>query len=106
MGIFYLLLLVFIGYWVYNQVSSGNRFRDNAKRIVEGMSLQSVIEIMGPPTFIKHHSDGSFEYVYEKSEWKGVWRGGTTTRRMEVVFNTNNIVISVGRNEHCYKSGW
>lgn len=106
MEIIYVLILVFLGYWIWSQVSSGNRFRDNAYKIVEGLSSQDVVAIMGDPSFVKYHSDGSFEYIYEKSEWKGYFRGGTITRRMEIVFNTDNTVISVGRNEHCYKSGW
>ncbi|MBQ2768628.1 MAG: hypothetical protein IJF44_01455 [Clostridia bacterium] len=61
---------------------------------------------MGEPSFIKKHQDGSIELVYEKSEWKGWLRGGTKTRRMEVVISSNNLVVSVGKNANCDNSGW
>ena len=87
-------------------VESGNQFRDASQRIVVGMTNQDVINIMGVPSFTKTFPDGSYEYVYEKSEWKGVFRGGTQTRRMECVFSPDNILVSVGKNANCDRSGW
>lgn len=87
-------------------VKSGNNFRDNAQKIQVGMTEKQVLEIMGNPSFVKHHQDGSYEYVYEKSEWKGALRGGTKTRRMECVFSSSGYLISVGKNDNCDMSGW
>ena len=70
------------------------------------MTAKEVYEIMGQPSFVKNHEDGSFEFVYEKSEWKGFFRGGTATRRMEIVFSKDEIVISIGKNANCDDSGW
>ena len=87
-------------------ISSGNSFRNNSQKVEEGMSKEEVLSLMGDPTFTKKHQDGSYEYVYEKSEWKGYLRGGTKTRRMEIVFSAEDKVISVGRNKNCEMSGW
>ena len=92
--------------WMVNQVSSGNAFRDNCVKIVPGMHTRDVLNIMGKPSYNKFHPDGCYELVYEKSEWKGFFRGGTITRRMEVVCSPDDIVISVGRNDNCHLSGW
>lgn len=89
-----------------NIVKSGNSFRDNSQKLCVGMQERDVVIIMGQPSFVKHHQDGSYEYVYEKSEWKGMFRGGTQTRRMELVFSSDNIVISIGKNSNCDRSGW
>jgi hypothetical protein len=70
------------------------------------MTVDMVIAIMGTPSFVKKHQDGSYEYIYEKREWKGVFRGGTATRRLECVFSNQNILISIGRNKDCFRSGW
>ena len=86
--------------------SSGNKFRKNSQTITNGMSKQEVISIMGEQSFTKTHQDGSTEFVYEKSEWKGFVRGGTKTRRMEIVFSSDGKVISVGRNSECDMTGW
>lgn len=86
--------------------SSGNKFRENSQNITNGMSKQEVISIMGEPSFTKTHQDGSTEFVYEKSEWKGLMRGGTKTRRMEIVFSSDGKVISIGRNSECDMTGW
>ena len=86
--------------------SSGNKFRENSQRITNGMSKQEVINIMGEPSFTKTHQDGSTEFVYEKSEWKGWMRGGTKTRRMEIVFSSSGKVISIGKNSECDMTGW
>ncbi|MBQ9084172.1 MAG: outer membrane protein assembly factor BamE [Clostridia bacterium] len=106
MGFIYIVILVVLIVWCVETVQSGNKFRDSSRRIQQGMTVKDVVGIMGPPSFQKQHLNGSFEYVYEKSEWKGWFRGGTAVRRMEVVFDPNGIVISVGRNENCDKSGW
>ena len=105
-GVIGIIILVIVGIFAYKQVSSGNKFRDGAQQIVVGMSCKRVVEIMGQPSFVKNHADGSFEYVYEKSEWKGVFRGGTTTKRMEIVFSPDGEIISIGKNKHCDESGW
>lgn len=86
--------------------SSGNKFRENSKSITNGMSKQEVRNIMGEPSFVKAHQDGSTEFIYEKSEWKGWMRGGTKTRRMEIVFSSDEKVISIGRNSECDMTGW
>lgn len=87
-------------------VSSGNKFRDNSQKITVGMSMQEVESIMGKPSYTKTHNDNSIEFIYEKSEWKGYFRGGTKVRRMEIVFSTENKVISIGKNANCNMSGW
>lgn len=68
--------------------------------------MQEVESIMGKPTYTKSYSDNSIEYVYEKSEWKGYMRGGTKTRRMEIIFSKDKKVISIGKNSNCDMSGW
>ncbi len=98
-----LVLLIILG---YNQITSGNQFRDSASRICIGMSENELISIMGQPTMEKQHQDGSYEYIYEKSEWKGWFRGGTQTRRMEIVINSDDIIISIAKNDNVGKSGW
>lgn len=103
---FWLIVIVIIIVVCVSVVKSGNNWRDNSKQIENGMSSKEVILIMGQPSFTKQHQDGSYEYIYEKSEWKGFFRGGTKTRRMEIVFNSNDQVISVGRNSNCDMSGW
>ena len=103
--IWIILLVVFIVV-IIAVVSSGNKFRDGSRQIGVGMTEDEVINIMGRPSFTKQHQDGSYEFVYEKSEWKGMLRGGTQTRRMEVVFSSDKKVISVGRNANCDRSGW
>lgn len=86
---------------------SGNKFRDSSRQISIGMTEIQVRNIMGSdPSFTKQHQDGSYEWIYEKSEWKGWLRGGTMTRRMEIVFSSENEVISVGRNGNCDRTGW
>jgi len=104
--LFYIIATIVIVCVLRNAAASGNAFRDNCQRIVRGMTVSEVVAIMGAPSYQKDHADGSCEYVYEKSEWKGWMRGGTRTRRMEVVFSSDGIVVSVGRNDNCYKSGW
>ena len=106
MALVYIGILVFLFAWGYNQVTTGNKFRDDSQKINIGMSANEVVEIMGQPSFIKQYENGGFEYVYEKSEWKGFFRGGTATRRMEIVFSSEEIAISIGKNENCDKSGW
>ena len=106
MQFFYVIVLVVLIVWGVDTVKSGNQFRDNSRKIQNGMTVRDVVGIMGPPSFQKQHTNGSFEYVYEKSEWKGWFRGGTAVRRMEIVFDTNGVVVSVGRNANCDKSGW
>lgn len=112
MGMYILGIVVGIGLLVLIIVvcchiaSSGNRFRDNSQQITNGMTKQEVIDVMGEPSFEKKHQDGSTELVYEKSEWKGWLRGGTKTRRMEIVISSEGIVISVGRNSNCDMTGW
>ena len=106
MEIFFLVIVIFAIVWAANQVTSGNKFRDDSQKIRVGMTVDEVTAIMGAPTFVKNHADGSFEYVYEKSEWKGFFRGGTATRRMEIVLSGDGTVISIGKNENCDKSGW
>lgn len=105
------IFLIFLGLAIFIviiavAVSSGNKFRDGSRQIAVGMTEDEVESIMGAPSFTKQHQDGSYEFIYEKSEWKGVLRGGTQTRRMEVVFSSEHKVISVGRNANCDKSGW
>ncbi len=106
MALIYIGILIVIIVWGHNQVTTGNQFRDNSRKIQVGMSAKEVYEIMGQPTFVKQHENESFEFVYEKSEWKGFFRGGTATRRMEIVFSKDEIAISIGKNEHCDESGW
>jgi outer membrane protein assembly factor BamE (lipoprotein component of BamABCDE complex) len=104
--LFYIIATIVIVCVLRNAAASGNAFRDNCQRIVSGMNVQDVLGIMGPPSYTKEHENGSYEFIYEKSEWKGWMRGGTQVRRMEVVFSSDDIVISVGRNNNCYRSGW
>ena len=106
MEIFWIIILVVLVVWGVDTVQSGNKFRDSSRMISVGMTVDDVTRIMGTPSFQKNHENGSFEFVYEKSEWKGFFRGGTAVRRMEIVFSSEGIVISVGRNENCDKSGW
>ncbi len=106
MEIIWVGILIFCVVWMVNTVQSGNKFRDSSRMISVGMTVDEVTSIMGTPSFQKNHENGSFEFVYEKSEWKGFFRGGTAVRRMEIVFSSDGIVISVGRNENCDRSGW
>ena len=103
---FTLFALIFLIAWIVESVKSGNKFRDCCKKIEVGMPVEKVYKIMGKPSFVKEHQDGSYELVYEKSEWKGFFRGGTATRRMEIVVSSFNVVLSVGRNDDCFRSGW
>ena len=106
MQIFYILILFILIVVGINAVKSGNEFRNRQSQLRVGMSNQEVLNIMGQPTFVKNHENGSYEYIYEKSEWKGAFRGGTKTRRLECVFSSKNILISIGRNENCNMTGW
>lgn len=109
LGIYFLvgLLLVIVVIVIACCVaSSGTKFSENSQKIQVGMSVEEVRSIMGEPSYVKNHQDGSYEYVYEKSEWKGALRGGTKVRRMEIVISSNHKVISVGRNENCDMSGF
>lgn len=106
MGVLSLVFIIIVVIYIYKQVTEGNSFRDNSKRIQVGMSKSQVISIMGEPSFRKNHQNGSYELIYERSEWKGFWRGGTKTRRMELVFSSDNILISIGKNQNCDMSGW
>ena len=106
MDFIWIVLGVIVVVLISREVKSGNAFRDSCQRIVVGMSVQDVVSIMGQPSYGKEHENGSYDLIYEKSEWKGWMRGGTQVRRMEVVFSSDDIVISVGRNNNCYKSGW
>lgn len=92
--------------WMSCQLRSANTFKENAQRVCVGMNVNDVVSIMGSPSFVKNYQDGSYEYVYEKGEWKGMFRGGTRTRRMEIVFSSQNIVISIGRNRDSNMSAW
>ncbi|MBQ8739198.1 MAG: outer membrane protein assembly factor BamE [Clostridia bacterium] len=106
MGIFGILLIVFLVAFISKTVSDGNAFRDNSQKIHVGMTTEQVLNIMGEPSFVKRHQDGNFEVIYERSEWKGVWRGGTKTRRMELLFSADGILTSIGKNKNCDMSGW
>ncbi len=106
MGALYLILIIVVVAYIYKQVTDGNAFRDNSQKIQVGMSKYEVISIMGEPSFQKNHQNGSYELMYERSEWKGFWRGGTKTRRMELVFSNDDILISIGKNQNCGMSGW
>ncbi|MBQ2809724.1 MAG: outer membrane protein assembly factor BamE [Clostridia bacterium] len=106
MGVLSLVFIIIVVIYIYKQVTEGNSFRDNSKRIQVGMSKSQVISIMGEPSFRKNHQNGSYELIYKRSEWKGFWRGGTKTRRMELVFSSDNILISIGKNQNCDMSGW
>jgi len=101
-----IIILAVIIVLIVNMVKSGNAFRDASQRICIGMTNVQVIGVMGQPSFTKNHPDGSYEYIYEKSEWKGMFRGGTQTRRMECVFSSSNVLISIGKNDNCDRSGW
>ena len=101
-----IILLIIVIVIMVNMVKSGNKFRDDSQKIQIGMTAQDVVIIMGSPSYTKKHADGSYEYIYEKSEWKGMFRGGTQTRRMECVFSSEHILISVGKNNNCNRSGW
>ena len=109
---YFLIILLPIAFVVvllvicFSIAKSGNDFRDNSRQITNGMTQSQVRSIMGSPSFTKNHQDGSVEWIYEKSEWKGFLRGGTMTRRMEIVFNSSGVVISVGRNQNCDRTGW
>ncbi len=103
---FGVLILVIIIVICFAIASSGNQWRANSRKIEVGMTEDEVVSIMGSPSFTKQHQDGSYEFIYEKSEWKGWLRGGTATRRMEIVFSTGKKVISVGKNANCERTGW
>ena len=77
MGVLGILLIVVLVVYISQTVSDGNAFRDNSQKIYVGMTSAEVVNIMGDPSFKKRYQDGSFEFVYERSEWKGFWRGGT-----------------------------
>ncbi len=100
------VVIVVIAIIIHSIVKSGNDWRDRSKLVRVGMTASKVKSIMGEPSFVKNHQDGSYEYIYEKSEWKGWLRGGTRTRRMEIVFDLNDKAISVGKNANCDMSGW
>ena len=100
------ILLVIILIVCFSLASSGNAFRDNSQKIQVGMTKNDVVSIMGEPSFTKQHQDGSTELIYEKSEWKGWLRGGTQTRRMEIVVSSDNVVITIGKNSNCDRTGW
>ena len=106
MNMLVIIIVVVVIIVFANIVKSGNDFRDASQRIHIGMTNQEVIYIMGSPSFTKQFPDGTYEYVYEKSEWKGMFRGGTQTRRMECVFSSDNILVSIGKNANCNRSGW
>ena len=106
MGFIFIVLLGVAIVVIVKVVNDGNQFRDNANRIVEGMKKEDVLRIMGQPNYVKSHQDGSYEFVYERSEWKSAVRGGTKVRRIEIVFSTENVVISVGRNGNINMPGW
>lgn len=99
------IFIIIIFAVLISQALSGNNFRENSQKISVGMSIQEVEEIMGKPSYSKTHNDKSIEYIYEKSEWKGWLRGGTKTRRMEIVFSPEQKVISIGKNNNCDMSG-
>ena len=84
---------------------TGNDFRDGQSQIKIGMNKFQVRRLMGMPTVVKTHADGNEEWIYEKDEWKGFLRGGTKTRRVEVVFK-GDTVVSVYRNSNAGMSGW
>lgn len=102
-GVIFVVVLIVICVMV---ASSGNKFRENSQSVTNGMTKKEVIDIMGEPSYTKKHQNGSEEYIYEKSEWKGWARGGTKVRRMEIVFSSEGKVISIGRNQNCDMTGW
>ena len=109
--IIFLIVLMIIAFIVFfivlgSKVKLGNDFRNNSEKITIGMTTEEVKSIMGEPSYTKNYSDNSFEYIYEKSEWKGWARGGTKTRRMEIVFSKDKKVISIAKNKNCDMSGW
>ena len=101
-----ILALVIIIIICFAGASSGNQWRANSRQIQVGMSEKEVRKIMGAPSFTKNHPDGSYEFIYEKSEWKGRLRGGTAVRRMEIVFTAQGKVFSIGKNKDCERTGW
>lgn len=103
-----LMVLTFVIFFIALgfKVKSGNDFRDNSEQIEMGMTVDEVKSIMGEPSYTKNYTDNSFEYIYEKDEWKGWARGGTKTRRMEIIFSKDKKVISIARNKNCDMSGW
>ena len=103
---FLIVIIILLIVWATNEVSSGNHFRDDSQSIRVGMTTREVVNIMGNPSYTKEFPDGTYEFVYEKSEWKGFFRGGTIVRRMECVFSDEDILISIGKNANCDLSGW
>ena len=106
MEVVYLLLIIIGIVFVIRLVSEGEDFKKNSQSIQIGMDEKQVISIMGTPSYQRNQPDGSYTYIYERTEWKGVFRGGSRTRHMEVTFSSNKKVISVGRNADCNMPGW
>lgn len=99
-----IVLIIVIFSLIIKQVKKGNKFKKTNGDIHVGMYENQVKSIMGVPSMTKNNADGSYEFTYEISEWKGWVRGGNMTRRMVVVFDNNHKVISIGRNENCNRS--
>ena len=106
MGLIYVILLVLLVVFIVKTVSEGEAFKSNSNSLKMGMTKNEVISIMGNPSYQTSHQDGSYTLVYEKSEWKGIFRGGTRTRKIELVFSAEDKVISIGKNSDCNMPGW
>ena len=106
MEVVYLLLLIIGIVFVIRLVSEGENFKTNSQNIKAGMDEKEVISIMGKPSYQRNNPDGSYTFIYERTEWKGVFRGGSRTRHLEVFFSSNKKVISTSRNADCNMPGW
>lgn len=56
----------------------------------KGMSKREVIDLFGTPTLTRDRY-GIETYIWKNNEWKGVLRGGTLTRTVEVDFEDDKV---------------
>ncbi len=68
------------------------------------MTVDEVLEIMGCSATTAEEDDDKMTAIWEKSQWVGIFRGGTVTRAVKVVF-VNGLVVSVS-NKNLDESVW
>ena len=84
---------------VYQRSQSKKQYDENSRRITNGLTYDDVVSLMGAPAYENQYTDGAYGLVYTRTEWDFVF-GGKKTRRIEVIFSAENIVISVQRTEN------
>lgn len=90
-GIVFIILIFVV---VFAITGRHKDFIRKANRITNGMTINEVINILEESPTSRETDGDKKMLIWEKSQWRGMLRGGTLVRSLKVVFQ-NGKVISV-----------